>query len=207
MIYPLFYNAPVSYFAHLVREKEVHLEKHDHYTKQTYRNRCRILGPNGVMTLSIPVKRMRGIRNLYRDVRIDYDKPWNKIHWKSLVASYGSSPFFEYLRDDLAPFYEVRHEFLADLNWQLLEKTIEIMGLDIPVSPTGSFDEITGPGDPRHFIHPKLDMEKADPAFRPVAYHQVFLEKHGFRSELSILDLLFNEGPGSLTVLKRSLAG
>ncbi|MEN8155312.1 MAG: WbqC family protein [Bacteroidota bacterium] len=205
MVYPLLYNGPVNYFARLVREEHPLLEQYDNYLKQTYRSRCRILGPNGVHSLSIPVKRKRGKKSLFKEIRVDYDKPWNKIHWKSLVAAYGTSPFFEFIRDDLKPLYERRFEFLVDLNLQMLEKTVEIMGLAIPVRLSDAFTEITGKDDPRAFIHPKIDLVVADPSFSPVSYHQVFTEKHGFQPNLSILDLLFNEGPNSLSILHGSL--
>jgi len=204
LIYPSLYNGPINYFARLVREEKILLEQFDNYTKQTYRNRCRILGPNGVLTLSIPIKRKRGMKSHFRDIRIDNDKPWTKIHWKSLEAAYASSPFFEYIRDDLAPFYEGRREFLVDLNRQMLEKTMHIMGLHNPVKLTQDFEEISGKEDPRYFIHPKIKTEVADPGFTPVVYHQVFSERFGFQSNLSILDLLFNEGPDSLSILKNS---
>lgn len=205
MVFPLLYNGPINYFARLVREKDIILEHFDHYIKQTYRNRCRIAGPNGVITLSIPVKRKRGKKNLYRDIRIDYENSWNKIHWRSIVAAYASSPFFEFIGDDLMPFYEKRFEFLADLNHQLLEKTLKILALEISMRFSDDFQDISGKNDPRYFIHPKKDQEVADPGFRPVTYHQVFSDKYGFRANLSILDLLFNQGPGSLTILKQSL--
>jgi hypothetical protein len=205
LVFPLFYNGPINYFARLVREKEIILEHFDHYIKQTYRNRCRIAGPNGVITLSVPVKRERGKKNLYRDIRIDYRDPWNKIHWKSIVASYASSPYFEFISDDLLPFYEQKYEFLADLNHQLLEKTLKILGCEIPTRFSIDFQDISGKNDPRYFIHPKMEEQAADPGFRPVTYHQVFSDKYGFRSNLSILDLVFNQGPGSLTILNKSL--
>ena len=205
MIYPSLYNGPVNYFARLVREETILIEQFDSYIKQTYRNRCRVSGPNGVLSLSIPVKRNRGVKCLHRDIRIDYDKPWNKIHWKSLVAAYAASPFFEYISDDLVGFYEGRFDFLVDLNTQMLEKTLKIMGLDIPVHLTREFQEITGEDDPRQFIHPKINTWVADPGFAAEPYHQVFSERFGFQANLSILDLLFNEGPDSLSVLKRSL--
>ncbi len=205
MIYPLLYNGPVQYFARLVGEEEIFLEQYDNYIKQTYRNRCSIIGPNGLLTLSIPVKRIKGEKNLFREVRVDYDMPWNKIHWKSLVAAYASSPFFEFFSDDLCPFYEKRFEFLVDLNLGLLEKTLQMMGMDIPLKLTQNFLAITGDDDPRQFISPKLDTSLADPRFFSQVYHQVFNEKHGFQPNLSILDLLFNEGPAALSVLKNSL--
>jgi hypothetical protein len=205
LVYPLLYNGPISYYARLVRENEIVLEQFDSYVKQTYRNRCIIIGPNGLLTLSIPVKRRRGTKNHFRDIRIDHEKPWNRVHWKSLVAAYGSSPFFEFIREELVQFYEKKFEFLIDLNRQLLDKTLNIMGLDIPLRLTAEFQEMTGEDDPRWFIHPKLEPGVADPMFNPVAYHQVFSDRHGFRANMSILDLLFNEGPGSLALLRKCI--
>ncbi len=205
MIYPALYNGPVQYFARLVKEKEIILEQYDSYAKQTYRNRCNIIGANGLLTLSVPVKRVKGTKSLLSEVRVDYHLPWNKIHWKSLVAAYASSPFFDFFRDDLVSFYEHRFEYLVDLNTGLLEKTLQLMGIQIPVRKSERFQAITSDDDPRYFIHPKLDPKEADPRFSPVVYHQVFEEIHGFQPNLSILDLLFNEGPGSLSVLLNSL--
>ena len=205
LVYPALYNGPVNYFAHLVREQEIGLEQFDSYTKQTYRNRCMIMGPNGVFTLSIPVKRKRGVKNHLKEIRIDYDTPWNKNHWRSLVASYASSPFFEYFRDDLVMFYENKFEFLIDLNQQLLERTLQLLGLKILVCCSASFTEIAGEADPRHFIHPKKEQTMVDPDFQPVVYHQVFADRLGFQANLSVLDLLFNEGPAALSILQKCL--
>lgn len=205
LVYPALYNGPVNYFAHLVREQEIGLEQFDSYTKQTYRNRCMIMGPNGVLTLSIPVKRKRGVKNHMKEIRIDYDTPWNKNHWRSLVASYASSPFFEYFRDDLVKFYENKFEFLIDLNQQLLERTLQLLGLKILVCCSSSFTEITGEADPRYFIHPKKEQTVVDPDFQPVVYHQVFSDRLGFQANLSVLDLLFNEGPAALSILQKCL--
>lgn len=195
----------MNFFARIVREEKIILEQYDSYQKQTYRNRCRILGPNGVLTLSIPVKRQRGQKNLLKDIRIDYDSPWNKIHWKSLVASYAASPFFGFMADDLAVFYEQRFDFLVDLNLQMLLLSVNILGLDIPTELTSVFVKTGGMNDPREFIHPKINRLEADPLFSALAYHQVFSDKHGFQANLSILDLLFNEGPNSLAILKNCL--
>jgi hypothetical protein len=205
LIFPLLYNGPVNYFARLVREEKIILEQFDSYHKQSYRNRCRIMGPNGLLTLSIPVKRQRGRKNLFKEIRIDYETPWNKIHWKSLVAAYAASPFFEFISDDLVVFYERRFDFLVDLNIRMLSKTMDFLGLDIPVSLTSTFELSAGTDDPREFIHPKANIPEADPLFSPEVYHQVFSDKHGFQANLSILDLLFNEGLNSLTILKKSL--
>ena len=188
-----------------MRQKEIVLEQHDSYSKQSYRNRCLIMGPNGVISLSIPVKRKRGVKNLLRDIRVDYDTNWNKIHWRSLVASYASSPFFEYMAHEIEPFYQKRHEYLIDLNVKLIESSLDFLGLNVPLRCTGEFQAISSETDPRHYIHPKKDQAVADPDFHPMEYHQVFSDRLGFRPNLSILDLIFNVGPDALTYLQRSI--
>ena len=205
LVFPALYNGPINYYARLVRQKEITLEQHDSYSKQSYRNRCLIMGPNGVIALSIPVIKWMGSKTLLKDVRIDYDSHWNRIHWKSLVAAYSSSPFFEYLADDLSPFYGRRFTFLIDLNHRLLEFSLVQLGIEIPVARSDSFAPITSEQDPRHFIHPKKNQAEADPGFNPEKYHQVFSDRHGFQSNLSILDLLFNLGPESLNYLQGSI--
>lgn len=205
MVYPALYNGPVNYFARLVNEKKIVIEQFDHYQKQSYRNRCKILGPNGTISLSIPVKKQHGVKNLLRDIRIDYDTHWNRNHWRSLLAAYASSPYFEYMADELHPFYEGKFEFLIELNQELLECALGIMGLNIPLTLSSSFSRITQDSDPRYFIHPKKSETVADPDFNPIEYHQVFSDRFGYQSNLSILDLLFNEGPNAVTILRQSL--
>lgn len=195
----------MNYYARLVRQKELVLEQFDSYAKQSFRNRCMIMGPNGVITLSIPVSRKHGVKTLFRDIRIDYDSSWNKIHWRSLVASYASSPFFEYLADEINPFYQKKFEFLIDLNQELVEHTLNSLGLNIHLSRSSAFTPINSEQDPRQFIHPKKDQAVADPGFIPTEYHQVFSDRLGFRPNLSILDLIFNLGPESLSYLHASL--
>ena len=154
-----------------------------------------ILGPNGVVTLSIPVKRKHGVKTQLRDIRIDYDSNWNRIHWRGLVAAYASSPFFEYLADEISPLYQKKFSFLLDLNIELIEVTIGLLDLNIPVTLTKGFMPILPDGDPRSIIDPKKSEAVADPGFLPMEYRQVFSDRLGFRPNLSILDLIFNEGP------------
>ena len=205
MVFPALYNGPINYYARLVQEPEIVLEQYDSYAKQTYRNRCLIMGPNGIIPLSIPVIKKSGIKTHMRDIRIDYSSNWNRIHWRSLVASYASSPFFEYLDDELRPCYERHFVFLMDLNQQLINITLDFLGWDSPVKRSEAFSPIKDERDPRHFIHPKKDQAVADPAFLPREYQQVFSDRLGFCPNLSILDLIFNLGPDSLSYLRACL--
>lgn len=202
--YPLLYNGPLNYFARLVREKEIHLEQWDHYGKQSYRNRCRILGPNGPHSLSIPVSRKHGQKTLYKDIRIDYELNWHRNHWKSLVAAYAHSPYFELMADELAPFYERKYEYLVDLNLGLLETCLGLLGPSPALKPSTKFTS-HGDADPWAYAHSKREPGSIDPGFNARTYHQVFSDRHGFVPNLSILDLLFNMGPESLSLLKGSL--
>lgn len=200
------YNGPIQYFARIVKEKTIVIEQHDHYIKQTYRNRCRILGANGPLTLSIPVVNVSGQNTLMKDTRIEYAFPWQKMHFKSIESAYASAPFYEFIIDDLSVFYTKRFEFLVDYNRQILETILNILDMDRKITHSDTFETITDEvNDPRFFIHPKKDFRIFDRQFRPVGYKQVFSEKHGFVPNLSILDLIFNEGIHSRQILEQSL--
>ena len=140
-----------------------------------------------------------------RDIRVDYDSNWNKIHWRSLVASYAASPYFEFLADELYPCYHRNYDYLIDLNQDLIDNTLGFLGLDIPVIRTDEFTPVQSQDDPRHFIHPKKNQARADPGFHPMEYQQVFSDRLGFRSNLSFLDLIFNMGPEALSYLHTCL--
>jgi hypothetical protein len=142
-----------------------------------------------------------------KDIRIDYTLPWQKIHWKGITSGYASSPYFEFIADDLIPFYEKKYVFLFDFNLGLLELAISTMELSCRISYSDKFNAIReDSSDPRYYIHPKKEYKQIDPTFKPVPYNQVFIQKHGFIPNLSILDLLFNEGMNAKTILVESIA-
>jgi len=204
-VFPALYHGPVYYFARLLRQEEIILEQYENYGKQSYRNRCLIMGPNAPVSLSIPVSRPHGVKTLFRDIRIHYEGRWNRIHWRSLQAAYASSPYFELMADEWAPFYEQHFDFLLDYNRRLLEITLSTLGASIPVRFSDKFTPIRSKQDPRYFIHPKKDIRSFDPDFRPGFYQQVFSDRLGFLPNLSILDLLFNLGSEARAYLQESL--
>jgi len=199
------YLAPVQYFTKFLLYDAIWLETEENYQKQSYRNRCNVLSANGQMALTIPVTRGQP-RVKTRDIRIDNTLEWQKNHWTSIESAYSSSPFFEFLADDFAPFYHQPYHFLLDFVLGLQQVVLEILDIDVSVKKTTEYVKHTDgdTDDLRDSIHPKKRMQKPDPAFTPAFYHQVFHERCGFIPNLSIIDLLFNEGPNAENILKQS---
>jgi len=200
------YLGPIQYFTKFLIYQRIIIERFDHYTKQTFRNRSIIYGANGSLTLSIPVIKGDEHKTYVKDVRIDYGKGWQKLHWKGIESAYRSSPFYEFYIDILSDFYFKRYTFLFDFNMEILSRFLEF--LEISVSPELSEEYLSPPPgdivDLREIIHPKKSY-KSDPSFSPVRYNQVFQEKHGFLPNLSIIDLICNEGPNAGQFLRKSI--
>lgn len=194
------YLGNVQYFTKLVNADLVYVEQYEHYQKQSYRNRCCIAGANGVLTLSIPVEKDHGRKMPIRDVKIDYSQAWQQNHWRAIISSYSSSPFFEYYADDIRPFYENRETFLFDYNLKLTELVTELLSVNVTIVLTDTYKVETRfpQHDYRQSISPKQRLAKPDLLFNPNNYFQVFAQRFGFIPNLSIIDLLFNEGPNAL---------
>ncbi|BCY28480.1 hypothetical protein KK2020170_13480 [Flavobacterium okayamense] len=181
----------------MVQANEITFEVEDNFQKQTNRNRMYIYSPNGLQLLNIPVKHSKEKHQKFKDTRIENDFDWQKNHFKSLEAAYRTSPFFEYFEDDFRPIFEKKHEFMMDLNFQIFEIVNECLGVDLPFSKTNEyFHEIQDKTDFRYLVNGKKDT------FLNEEYTQVFEEKNGFLPNLSILDLLFNEGRHAVDYLK-----
>jgi len=180
------------------------IEQYDHYTKQTYRNRCKILGANGIINLVVPVVKQHEQKALMKDIKIDYDTDWQRIHWQSIVSSYASAPFFEFMEDSYHPVYQKKYNFLLDLNLDLLHIALDLLQMHRSIVKTEKFNRSLPGSDLAVAIHPKKQFIHESWEFHPAEYHQVFIERHGFCQDLSIMDLLFNEGPNAAAVLKAS---
>ena len=197
------YLAPISYYSKLKAYDEIVVEQHDHYLKQTYRNRCTIAAPNGELALSIPTVKPDNTKCAMKDIRISDHGNWRHLHWNAIESAYNSTPFFEYYKDDFRPFYEKKYEFLADFNEDLCNMICQLIDLEPQIKRSNEYKTtfVINEVDFREIIHPKRDFRTADLAFTPHPYYQVFEERHGFLPNLSIIDLLFNMGPESLLFL------
>ncbi len=194
-IFPLFYLPPISYFSGLKDfEGNFLIEKEEHFPKQTYRNRARIYSPNGILDLIIPVIRGANAHTSIKDVRISNDFNWQRLHWKSLESCYRNSAYFEYYEDELANFYHQKFEFLFDYNLELLQWILKQLKKDTRLDFTSEYvKEIPAELDFRTKLHFKNEVILPDS--KP--YFQVFDDREGFKPNLSIADLLFNQGPQS----------
>lgn len=193
------YFGPIQWYQKLYRYDYCLIEQYDSYQKQTYRNRCVIATANGLQALTMPVEGT-GEKCLVKDLRISDHNNWRRIHWNALMSAYSESPFFDYYADDIHPFFEKKYDFLIDFNEAIRQKVCELMDIHPNVSYTSDFRHQTSDiVDFREVINAKHPQADAD--FQPQRYWQVFEGKHGFQTNLSILDLLFNTGPESIFYL------
>jgi hypothetical protein len=197
-VFPLFYLPSIEYFSKILKYKDALLiENSENFLKQSYRNRAVIHSPNGALDLIVPV--IKGSKNhtIVKDVKISYDFKWQRLHWKSLETSYRSSAYFEFYEDDLIGFYEKKWEFLFDFNEELLQLLNRFLKINIEYKYTNTYQlTYSTLDDYRGSIHPK---HFSDIKFKP--YFQVFQERNGFLPNLSIVDLVFNQGPQSIKYL------
>jgi hypothetical protein len=187
------YLGTVEYYRLLKEAETAHIEAFENYEKQSWRNRFRILSSNGPIDLSIPIIKGRSLKQLIREVRIDYAQNWQKIHFRSVESAYRHSPFYEYMIDEIRFLWEIRPEYLFDYNMIALRALLKLMKSDVSVKLTGEYQKpgYYGPLDYRYLIHPKA--KKQGTGYEPVPYHQVFSDRFGFIQGLSILDWLFND--------------
>jgi hypothetical protein len=192
------YFPSISHFVAMVNAETITFEMDDNFQKQTNRNRMYIYSPNGLQLLNIPIKHSKNAHQKTKDIQLETAFDWQKQHFKSLEAAYRSSPFFEYFEDDLAPIFQKKHTFLMDLNLETIAFVAKCMRWPLEFRATTEyFSEVSNTKDFRFLADGKKDISTFE------NYPQVFQEKEGFLNNLSVLDLLFNEGKFALDYLKK----
>jgi hypothetical protein len=193
------YFPSISHFVAMAQSEKIVFEMEDNFQKQTNRNRTYIYSPNGIQLLNIPVKHSKQIHQKTKDVKIETDFDWQKQHFKSLEAAYRSSPFFEYFEDEIRPVFEKKHTFLVDLNFEAMDIVSKCLRMKFEYETTTEYFREVDSNTILDF-RTLADGKKDDSKFE--TYTQVFDDKHGFLNNLSVLDLLFNEGRYALDYLK-----
>ncbi len=194
------YAGNIDYYSSLISSNSAVIDVHEFFRKQSYRNRCVIAGANGPLNLIVPIQRGSG-KTKVKDIKIDHSQNWKKIHWKSLESAYRTSPYFEYYEHLFYPVYsEDKLKFLMDLNDKMAEIILSCLQFEKSIPKSNQYVSKVGESvDYRQKIHPKqpnLDVSAG------VKYIQVFEDKLGFFPNLSVLDLVFNEGPNAIVLLK-----
>ena len=186
----------ISYMTCFLADAAPCIEVFETYHKQTYRNRCRVMTANGVQSLSVPVIKVNGNHTMTKDVAVSYVEPWQQIHRRCLESAYKASPYFDHYYDYLKPIFETRFERLIDLNDGALQAVLKILKVKKEIIHTTDYAKEVE-DDFREAFSPK---KQPDPSGFP-QYYQVFSAKFPFAPDLSVLDLLFNEGPESINVI------
>lgn len=197
ILLPGLYLPPVSYFHAIVQnEGPVTIEQFENFPKQTYRNRAKIGTANGILELFVPINHGRREHRAIKEVEINYDHDWQRLHWTSIQTAYRSSAYFEYYEEDFHTFFTEKFNFLLDYNVKQLELIFKILKIKKDITFTESYQK-EHPLDYRNIIHPKKDSVYPNP--KP--YYQIFEDRTGFIPDLSIIDLIFNQGPQSKNYL------
>jgi hypothetical protein len=190
------YFPPIEYFAVLAKYSSVYIEACENYQKQSYRNRCHIYAENGLQALNFPVVHRDGTFSLpIREIEVDYSTPWVAKTERCIETAYRSSAFFDYYRDELFAILDAQPGTLWELDMRIIRFFLNKIGLRTELVPTESFAA-------EHLdIHPKRPNAILQELGADRPYYQIFTDRHGFIPNLSVMDLLFNEGPASLDYL------
>jgi len=196
VLLPVFYLPPISWFSvFLDPENEIIFEQYESFPKQTFRNRTNIYGANGKLSLIIPINH-NGSRE-FKDTEISYREEWMNIHWKSIKTAYQSSPYFEFYEDKFKILYEVKEKYLLDFNLKSIDIIQKILKTEKAQSLNKEYIK-----NPEEISYREQFSPKIPSVFDMEEYYQTFTDKHGFLKDLSIIDLICNKGPESVTYIK-----
>lgn len=195
-IFPTAYLPSIEYISLFSKTENASIEIFETYQKQSCRTRCNVMTANGVQTLTVPVIKTNGNHTLTKDIEISYKESWQQVHLRCLESAYRKSAYFDYYFPYLEKIYKQKFNTLIELNEYSMKAILKLLKIKKEISYTSDFEKITDEKDYRIALSKNEVNKEGMPE-----YYQVFSDRHGFISNLSIVDLLFNEGPNSAMLL------
>lgn len=195
LIFPTAYLPSIQYISYFVKTEDVSIELYETYQKQSCRTRCRVMTANGIQTLTVPVIKVNGNHTLTKDIEISYKESWQQTHLRCLESAYRKSAYFDYYFPYFEKIYKQKFNTLVEMNDFCLKTILKLLKVKKEYTFTDDFEKITDDKDYR------ISLSKEDGTVMTSQYYQVFADRHGFVPNLSIADLLFNEGPNSISYL------
>lgn len=200
-IFPTSYLPDIQYIALFLNSEAPKIELFETYQKQSCRTRCNVMTANGLQSLTVPIVKTNGNHTMTKDIEISYREPWQQIHQRCLEAAYRKTPYFDYYFPYLEKAFTMRFDRLIDLNEFCLKFILKVLKINKEIVYTEDFEPITEAGDYR------VSLSKWSPEATDFPkYYQVFSDRQAFVSNLSVVDLIFNEGPEANTYLKNILS-
>lgn len=201
ILLPTAYFGNIEYYSNIYHNEDIQIELYEHFSKQTFRNRALIMSANGVIPLIVPLRKSRGGRSITKSVEIDYSMPWQRNAWRAIESAYRNSPYFEHYADDFRLFFTEKYENLYDMNCDILSSTLSLLGISRDICYSTAYVEnsslFSNDIDLRGHFSPKRNSD-----FSGGEYYQVFSERIAFEPNLSIMDLIFCEGPEAINYIK-----
>lgn len=197
------YLPSIEFFAAIYHTRNLRIERHENFQKQTYRNRCYILGANNIQVMTVPVIRPGG-KIPIRDLKIDNSQRWNHEHWTSIKSAYGKAPFFEYFSEEFFTHFKNPPSFLLDFNYNLLTLCLKLLQIDMSIHFTEKYVKHPDKGiiDLRSRVNPK-ELYSRRPFYKAEPYFQAFGKD--FVANMSVIDLLMNEGTNASRIVTKSV--
>lgn len=189
---PTAYFGNIEYYTKLMASDEIFIELYENFPKQSYRNRTLIMTANGVIPIIVPLKKSRGGKIATKDIEVDYSTPWQRNAWRAITSAYRNSAYFEHYDKKIERFFTTKYKTLIEMNDDILRSTLKIIGHEADIKTSCEYIHNIEGEDLREHFSPKKEVTEVG-----TPYYQVFSDRLPFAPNLSVIDIIFCEGPNS----------